>query len=448
MTDDTPTRMDALVEFRTRNIMCYQDETAVSLEASRLANAEVVHQVRTASSTPTRILPAAGVFGANGSGKSALLKAMQQMKYLVLHSFRAGAAGSGLPRKPFLLDAAPEQRSSEFAVDLIVGGVYWRYAFEFDSERVLEERAYYYPRGRPALVFDRVGENVSFGASFRKAGHAMLPLLRRNALLLSIFGAVNERRVEPLFAWWQRNCWLANADNRTARTAYTARLAKQREYRSKVLGLIHAADAGLIDLKIVKPDPGTTEKLEQAMRAMRNVLGDDATSEDVVIQEEIQIVHRGRNSSVSLTPFDESQGTQVWVSLAGPILDALAGGTVLLVDEIDASLHPELVANLINLFQDPRNNPNCAQLVFNAHDTTILGNPESLALGRDQIWFAEKDKNGAASLHSLADFRPRRGESIERRYLSGRYGGVPTLDPAEFADSVRSVNRLRSRLSR
>lgn len=438
MTDDTPTRMDALVEFRTRNIMCYQDETAVSLEASRLANAEVVHHIRTASATPTKILPAAGVFGANGSGKSALLKAMQQMRSLVLNSFRAGATGSGLPRKPFLLDAAPEQRSSEFAVDLIVGGVYWRYAFEFDSERVLEERAYYFPRGRPALVFDRVRENVSFGASFRRAGQAMIPLLRGNTLLLSIFGVANEDRVEPLFAWWQRNFRLANTDNRPARTAYTAQLAKRGESRSTVLRLIHAADSGLIDLKSVKLDPRSPERLG---RAMRFVPDDDATSEDLVTQDQIQFVHRGRTRSVPLDPSDESQGTQVWVSLVGPILDALANGTVLLLDAIDASLHPHLVANLIDLFQDPRNNPNCAQLVFNAHDTNILGNPESRALGRDQIWFAEKNKDGAASLHSLADFRPRRGEAIERRYLSGRYGGVPNLDPAEFADSVNRVAR-------
>ncbi|MDE0104375.1 MAG: ATP-binding protein [Bryobacterales bacterium] len=445
MTDDSPTRMDALVAFRTRNIMCFRDETAVSLEASRLANAEIVHHVRTASATPTKILPAAGVFGANGSGKSALLKAMKQMQSLVLHSFRGGLTGSGVPRKPFLLDAEPEQGSSEFAVDLIVGGVHWRYAFEFDNERVLQERAYHCPRGRAALVFERMEEDVSFGASFRKAGHAIIPLLRRNALLLSIFGAVNERRVEPLFAWWQRNFKLANAHNRPARAAFTAKLAKERECRSRVLGLIHAADPGLIDLKVVKLDPGTTERLEQTMRILS---GDDETGEDPVKQDQIQLVHRGRNRSVPLAPSDESNGTQVWVSLAGPILDALVRGTVLLVDEIDASLHPDLVANLINLFQDPRNNPNCAQLVFNAHDTNILGNPESRGLGRDQIWFAEKDKNGAASLYSLADFRPRRGESIERRYLSGRYGGGPTLDPAQFADSVKSVNRLRSGLSR
>lgn len=147
---------------------------------------------------------------------------------------------------------------------------------------------------------------------------------------------------------------------------------------------------------------------------------------------------------MTFDPEDESQGTQVRIGLVGPVLDALATGSVLLVDEIDASLHPHLIARLVDLFQDPKTNPHCAQLVFNAHDTNFLGNPESHALGRDQIWFTEKNADGACHLYSLSDFRPRRDESIQRGYLSGRYGGIPELGPMAFVRSVEDLGPVRS----
>lgn len=155
-------------------------------------------------------------------------------------------------------------------------------------------------------------------------------------------------------------------------------------------------------------------------------------------------LHRGDGRTVAFDPEDESQGTKAWIGLVGAVLDALACGTILLVDEIDASLHPHLVTCLVDLFQNPETNPRCAQLVFNAHDGNILGNQESCALGRDQIWFTEKDEVGACRLYSLSDFRPRRDESIERGYLSGRYGAIPELDPTEFVRSVEDLTPLRS----
>ena len=101
-----------------------------------------------------------------------------------------------------------------------------------------------------------------------------------------------------------------------------------------------------------------------------------------------------------------------------------------MVDELDASLHPHLVQRLIAIFQEPDTNPRCAQLIFNAHDVTILGHSARRTLGRDQIWFTEKKADGTTTLYPLADFRPKRDEALGRRYLQGRYGGVPVLGPA------------------
>ena len=107
-----------------------------------------------------------------------------------------------------------------------------------------------------------------------------------------------------------------------------------------------------------------------------------------------------------------------------------------MVDELDGSLHPHLVQRFIQLFQSRRTNPRCAQLIFNAHDPTILGDSSQRALGRDQIWFTEKNTNGATTLYSMAEFQPKRDDALARRYLQGRYGGVPVLSPAEFEQAA------------
>lgn len=141
--------------------------------------------------------------------------------------------------------------------------------------------------------------------------------------------------------------------------------------------------------------------------------------------------------SVELEPRYESAGTLTWISMIGPILQVLEDGSVLLIDELDGSLHPDLVAVLINLFQDPSTNPYCAQIIFNTHDMTILNRHHS-RLGRDQIWFTEKDSRGVSKLYSLAEFRTRKEEDPYISYLKGRYGALPVLDMTELDRSMYS----------
>jgi len=129
-------------------------------------------------------------------------------------------------------------------------------------------------------------------------------------------------------------------------------------------------------------------------------------------------------------PFDqESEGTKTLFSLAGPILVALHGGGVLVVDELDRSLHTQLAKRIVTMFNDPATNPNNAQLVFNTHDTNLL---DTDVLRRDQIWFTEKGSDGATRLFPLTDFRARKYENLERGYLQGRYGAVPSISTPDL----------------
>ena len=149
---------------------------------------------------------------------------------------------------------------------------------------------------------------------------------------------------------------------------------------------------------------------------------------------------RGRDGEVELDHPEESRGTLVWFALLGPILRALSAGSMLLVDELDSSLHPALVEAVLDLFQDPESNPRHAQIVFNSHDVTVMGDSTSpRLLGRDQIWFTEKSNDGSTRLYPLTDFDPRKQESVGKRFLEGHYGARPILSRGDFGVAAELV---------
>jgi len=435
----------ALVAFKARNARCYRDEANLSLQATRLANAEVVREVRTRSKKSARLLPVAGVFGANASGKSALLKAMGDMRAVVVGSLRKGRSGGHsddegrrIFRRPFLLDPKLSGQPSSFKIELILDGVRWQYGFEISDTQVLREFAYYYPRGRQSLIFDRDAEQTSFGAAFRPLRASLQPWIRKDALLLSICGVLREPRIGGLLDWIDLNFQVADFTNRGARSSFTANWAKIQPAR--IRNLLQAADLGLTGIEVVKPDAEAVQMMEKLHEALRNLEPEGSGEQDhqIVVENIIRLTHSGSGVDVSFDPMDESVGTQVWLALIGPVIEALDRGSLLLVDELDASLHPLLAAQILKLFQIPEINQRCAQLIFNTHDTALLDGQAPYGLGRDQIWLTEKGRDGAAELYSLADFRGRFNDTVARRYLHGRYGAIPELDPADFKQAALS----------
>lgn len=434
MTEPPTTPGSVLLRFSAQNVRSFRDDFELSLLATKLADDRVKRRVRWREGAKVDVLPSAGIFGANASGKSNVLRAMSDMQQMVLHSFRRGSPTGGLPQRPFLLDSFSRERGSRFEIELILHGVRHQYGFELDGHEVIEEWALNYPRGRPASVFHREREEVSLGTSVRVKGRAVLDLLRPNALFLSTAAAANHPTLLPLYAWFQRNLLLAEARSREVRQALTTTMFDDPTMRKKVLRLLRAADLGISNAEKHEIDEAMRERLE---RAVGILLGDedaDAVATAANIDAfGIGLVHQGSDGPVEFSPDDESLGTLVWFGLVGPVIQALVDGAVLLADELDASLHPALVKELVRLFQDPHSNPLRAQLIFNSHDTTLLGTSVGdRPLGRDQIWFTEKHEDGATRLYPLSDLDPRRDEAIEKRYLAGRYGGVPVLARTQF----------------
>lgn len=443
MSDESvPRQASVLLSFRAANARSFRDEFELSLLATGVAERNYVRRVGwREGGSPVSVLPVAAIFGANGSGKSNVVKVMDDMRWQVLHSFRHGDPSGGMVRRPFLLDPASRTSPTRFEVDIVLEGVRHEYGFSFDDERVLEEWAFRYPKGRAAVLFQRDGRDIEVGSVERSKSRAVVELLRDNALYLSTAATANHPVLLPLYQWFGRNLLLAEADSRPFRQALTTQMLNDEQRREHVLSLLQAADLGVTGAKKHEPDPVMQERLRRAVRILSGV-DEDSDNDDGPAFEElgVRLTHRGIDRDIELDAEDESLGTRVWFGLIGPVVHALESGSVFLADELDASLHSALVAELVRLFQDPLTNPLRAQLIFNSHDASLLGDAigERL-LGRDQIWFTEKRNDGTTKLYPLVDLEPRKQEAIGKRYLAGRYGGTPILSHDEFAAAAALI---------
>jgi hypothetical protein len=433
-----------LLAFRAENVRSFRDQVELSMVATAMAKADDVRQVAWRVDGPgVGVLPVAGVFGANASGKTNILRAMDDMRTHVLQSFRTGNPTGGIVRRPYLLDASYRSAPSRYEVDIVLNGVRHEYGFRLDDSRVIEEWAFRYPHGRSALLFHRRESDVELGTVERAKGRAVTELLRPNALFLSTAASANHATLLPLYAWFERNLLLAEAGSRQFRQALTTQLLDEPGTRENVLAFLRAADLGITGAKMIEPDPAVRERVQRAVRILAGEEEEPsgAGGESLDIKTfGVALTHQGADGEVEMGSEDESFGTLVWFGLVGPVLRAIAEGAVLLADELDSSLHPALVAQLVRLFQSKESNPRRAQLIFNSHDSTLLGDTVAdQIIGRDQVWFTEKRDDGSSRLYALADLAPRKEEAIGRRYLAGRYGATPILSKQQFAETARSA---------
>jgi hypothetical protein len=354
-------------------------------------------------------LPVVAIYGANASGKTNILSALRWMRLAVLNSVTEWSKGAGVPREPFALDPAARQESTLVEVDLVLSGIRHVYGFEVSDDRVETEWLHAYPHGRRQVWFERNADGgadagIRFpGEGLRGPRSELIGLTRANALFLTVAASFNHPQLSPVHRWFAENLWFANPrpdDQR--RQAFTRRLLGDPTMRNRIESLLRTADLGVLSVEVEERDTGLPR---------------------------VRLAHRTSSDPVTLD-FDrqESQGTQAWLAPLGPMLSALDGGTVLLVDELDSSLHPVLVAEAIRLFNDPDANPHGAQLVCTLQDVTLLGNVHARrSLDRDQVWLTTKGRTGESELYPLTDAHPRKEESLERGYLRGRYGAIPRV---------------------
>jgi hypothetical protein len=414
------------------------------------------------------VVPVAGIFGANASGKSNFLDALRWLQAAVRESYAQWEPGAGVPRTPFRLDPDASGRPSAYCVELVLDEGRYTYGLAVDDDRVVEEWLYTYPHNRKRVIFERTDGEVRLGSTipdYRNRGGQLARQTRDNALFLSSAAHNDLSQTQPVYHWFRAG--LQFADGAAVAGGELLRRLSDEHQRAAVVALIGAADLGIRDITGLDEERGAAAVRAMLREALSSQEFMDALAKasdasplaslmaqqmespqtkDAFLQllyEQLEgrpdlrpgrlRFHHG-DSRASLTLDEQSAGTRSWIGLVSVALDAVATGSLMVVDEIDASLHPQLTARLVNLFRDSDTNPGGAQLLFATHDVTLLDDD---VLARDEIWFVEKEpSSGASRLYPLTDFHPRKNEDVQGRYLAGGYGAVPILADYRFRRAV------------
>ena len=387
-----------------------------------------------------QVLPVAGIYGPNASGKTNVLDALAWLASAVRTSLKSW--DDEIPRDPHCFAADPDQPTT-FELSLMADAVRYEYRLEVDDQRVVNEWLHSFPLGQRRRLFEREGDSIHFRRGFEGIG-GIQELLTPTTLVLSAATRLRSKEASavgrsigstqllgPLFGSRRRTPFY----RRYPITASSLRLFRD-EYdhallpgvgwerdRPSPMELLQIADPGIDSVEFHRSNDeesrGSTEEIRFVHQATKSPIVSEAEASSV--EEQTSNLDRA-----ALALEQESAGTQTWFRLIGPVLSALRGGQIVLYDEIDASLHPLLSTQLVKMFQDPRTNPHGAQLIFATHDVSLLN-----SLNRDEVWLVDKRRDGSSELFALAEFggdRVRKSRNLERAYLRGRFGAVPSVD--------------------
>ncbi len=417
-----------LVQFTVGNFKSFKDKATLSLEATTDDWRED-DNISHVTNPDLRLVKAAAVYGPNAGGKSNFIEAMVQFRKLILGSSKDRQMGEPIPVTPFRLHRSTEDAPTFFEGLFLRDGIRYRYGFEATREAIVSEWLYKQADSiRPTCLFTRENNSIAIGDTF-KEGKGLEERTRSNALFLSVVAQFNGSIASEVISWIGQFQVITGLSG-DGYLRVTAKLLSEKAYGASIRELVRQADVGIEDL--IREDIAKDQFLERLLKDRKNL---PPSIRDSIMQNPspgvsiLRTVHQlfdSDNRAVGNVEFDfaseESAGTQQFFALAGPFLHTLGEGSVLVVDELDAHLHPLLTRQLVALFNSSANRKN-AQLIFATHDQGLL---DSKKMRRDQIWFVEKDTMGASTLFCLDEIKGvRKDANFEKEYLLGQFGGVP-----------------------
>lgn len=408
----------------------------VTLLQFTVGNYRSFHQARTFSMVPSsiqdnpkecvvaeghyRYLTAAAVYGANSSGKSNLVMALATMKRMVLNSVKLNDHDF-LFYDPFLLAEDSGNQPTHFEiVYLDADETRVRYGFDYTLRQIEREWLFISKKNKKELpYFVRDEEGIGVDEMLFAEGIGLEERTNDNRLFLSLVAQLGGTISKNVLDFFNSGYNVISGLNSQGYEGLTERQFLNKEAESvDALQFFKDLQLGFID---IETDEHEIEKGRKAI---------DVFTVHNIYNKDGEIIGKQRFR------FDycESQGTQKLFELAGPLFEALRHGRLLVMDELDAKMHPLISQHIIKLFSSEKTNQHHAQLLFTTHDTNLLS---SHLLRRDQIWFTEKDKAESTDLYSLMHIvlpdgtKPRGDGNLERNYIKGRYGAVPYLSTIE-----------------
>jgi AAA15 family ATPase/GTPase len=420
-----------LIQFSVNNYRSIKDTISLNMLASKSKNDKLKNYF---SIRDYNLLRSAVIYGANASGKSNIIKAMVFMRNFVLNRFKIIQSTDKLPYEPFKLSTETNS-STTFEIIFFKSKIKYRYGFEYDSDTIYSEWLFADEKGREAKLFVRdIDEECYVNREKFKEGYRFFDKknkkinISKNQLFIWKCDQENGEISKSILNWFENFNVL---DGVSIKENITLDLIEKLNLKKEVLELIKIADIDIDDLLIEEEEIDNLDVLPDGLRNYV-LLNDTQKISKILINTKHKKFDK-KGNVIGKEEFDlndESTGTKKLFALAAPIIDTLQNGKILVIDEMEANLHPILTQNLIKLFNDENINQKNAQLIFTTHDTNLL---KSYLFRRDQIWFSEKNKFSSTEIYSLVEFKGvRANDDFEKQYIQGKYGAIPYIGEFKF----------------
>lgn len=418
-----------LLEFSVGNYRSFFDKKTLSMKAQNISEP---NNDNVAIENSHRILKTLAIYGANSSGKSNLVKAFNTMIACVLFSVKLNDDDS-LMYDPFLL-LRGNQAPTSFEIVFMHGSYCYRYGFSYLPSRIESEWLFVSstPRSKETYLYIREDDNIAINEKLFAEGIDLENKLNDNRLFLSLCAQLGGARSKSVLSWFQNKIHvISGLNNQGYRNFSKLQFHQKTELSTKVLDFLKRLQVGFVDLETKEEKPSIPDEIPDELK---NLLTKTLDRKEHLELNSIHNVYNTEGIKDGVLDFAfyerESSGTIKLFDLAGPLFDTLNNSSVLVIDELDAKMHPLISQNIISLFNNETTNPNHAQLIFTTHDTHLLSTKN---MRRDQIWFTEKNAMEQTDLYCLSDIvfpdgtKPRNNANYERNYIAGRYGAIPYI---------------------
>jgi AAA15 family ATPase/GTPase len=438
-----------LLQFAVENYLSFRDRAVLSM----LADPRVTHEPGQVLEGPAgkQVLRAAAVYGANGSGKSNLVKALEAVQRMV----HTGTRGDEpLPIVPFKLDPSRRDAPAHFELEVVAEGKHYSYGFEATAKQVTAEWLFEIDEaGEERPLFERemgdgaprlsIGDALGADPKRRAFLEFVAEGTRANQLFLAEAGERNVKELGPVRAAIGE--WRVVQPDKALVPLLLDKIEKLDTFREVLSQVLREAGTGIEGLR-VSSEPVTGMPTleapflktlnEQAAVGHRELRLDE---QGRATMAHLKSIHRSLGGEqVELDFTEESDGTRRLLNLA-PIVylaDAYGQDPLFAIDELERSLHPLLTRMLLQLFFSRAGSATAGtQLIFTTHDTNLL---DRGILSRDSIWLMEKDARGGSVMYPLSDLDKdqvdevdKQGQGLEKAYLRGRFGAIPFFGSLE-----------------
>ena len=418
-----------IVQFTVGNFLSFNGKQMLNLEARGIS--ELKTNICTFKAE--KILRSMVIYGANSSGKSNLIKALERMREVVLSSVRLNDSDE-LEYSPFLLSIETDSLPTFFEIIFWKESIRYRYGFEYNLRQIENEWLFAGKSEKSEkTLFIRTIEGIAVDAKY-KEGEGIESKTNNNRLFVSLVAQLGGPISKQILEFFKNYNVLSGLDHNDYKGFTTRMLHKNLNGCEESLELYQKLKLGFQDVKAIESDFNLSEFPKNLTDELRIKLVKDLTGKRNISLKTVHNKYDKKGDIVDFVLFDklknESEGTNKIIDLSGPIFDTLKFGKALIIDELDAKLHPLITMRIVELFNSPISNTKNAQFIFATHDTNLLG--EEL-FRRDQIWFTEKDEREQTELYSLYDFnlpdgsKVRNDSNLEKNYIRGRYGAIPFI---------------------